>query len=115
MQLPKNINETAKKHFSDRFGKREYLIVHSASDFHPETRNPIYLVAAVLSGGPNERPVELILDEEARPLDLGHLRKRLFTRHIAPVPPEIIHAASVKVNPPVNNLRLGECDIFRET
>jgi len=115
MQLPKQINETAKRHFAERFGKREYLIVHSASDLHPQTKSPIYLITAVLSSEPNARPVELILDEEARPLDLGHLRRQLFIRHIPPVPAEIIHAASVKVNPPVNDLRLGECDTFRET
>ena len=115
MQLPKNVSDTAKKRFSEHFGKREHMVVRTASDFHPETKRPIYLIVAVPANGPNEKPSELILDEEARPLDLGTLRERLFVRHITAVPPEVIHAASVKVNPAVNNLRLGECDTFKET
>jgi hypothetical protein len=115
MQLPKNVHDAAKKRFAEHFGKREHVIVRTASDTHPETKRPVYLFAAVLAGSPNDKAVDLIFDEDSRLVELPHLKKRLFGHHIAPIPPEIIEAAKVKVHPSVNNLRLGECDTVSET
>jgi hypothetical protein len=114
MPIPKNVHDAAKKRFAEHFGKREHTIVRTASDTHPETKRPVYLFAAVLASAPNDRAVEFVFDEEARFIEAPHARKRLFVPHIPPVPPEIVAAAKVTVNPPVNNLRLGECDKFSE-
>ena len=114
MQPPKNVHDAAKKRFAEHFGKREHVIVRTASDTHPETKRPVYLFEAVLVSAPNGKAVELIFDEDSHLVELLHLRKRMFAPHIAPVPHGVIEAAKVKINPPVNNLRLGECDTFSE-
>jgi hypothetical protein len=115
MQAPKNVHEEAKKHFAAHYGKREHTTICTAIDKHPETGRTIYLFIARLKDQPNERANEAIFDEESRLVEPGHLRKNLFPPKVTAVRPEIIDAVKVKVNPPVNRLRLGECDKFSET
>jgi hypothetical protein len=115
MPLPANILDAARRHFTEHFGRPGHHFVHTATDRHPGTGRPIYLVAAVSATAPNERPVELILDEGAHHVELPNERRSLFVPDIVPVPPEIVEAAKVQIDPPVNNLRLGECDTVRET
>jgi len=114
MQLPNNVYDTVKKHLADHFGKRQHEIVRTAYDTHPETKRPVYLVAAVPTGAPNDRPVEFVFDEDSHRIEQPHLRKHLFAHRVSAVPAEIVEAVKVKVNPPVNNLRLGECSKFSE-
>ena len=114
MPLPKNVSDAAKKRLAEHFGKREHVVVRTASDSHPETKRPVHLIAAVPAGSPNDKAVEFIFDEDARLIEMPHWRKHLFAHHISTVPSETVEAAKVRVDPPVNNLRLGECDRFSE-
>jgi hypothetical protein len=115
MPVSENVAEAARRHFAQHFGKQGHLIVRTESDRHPKDGRPIHHFMAVRSGVANDRPVELILDDEAGPVQLANERKVLFTPHVDPVPPHVIEAVKVKVDPAVNNLRLGECDIVKET
>jgi hypothetical protein len=85
----------------------------TASDRHPADGRPIHLFVAARSDVANDT-VELILDDDAHPVQLANQRKALFAADVDPVPLEIIEAVKVTVNPAVNNLRLGECDTVKE-
>jgi hypothetical protein len=115
MSVPQNVADAARKYFAEHFGKQEHVIPRTASDKHPHDGRPIHLFAAVRSGVANDKAVELILDDEGCPVHLANERKVLFTSHVRPVPSDMIEAVKVKVDPAVNNLRLGECDTFKET
>jgi hypothetical protein len=69
---------------------------------------------AVRSGVANDNAVELILDDDAHPVQLGDQRKALFVSDVEPVPLDVIEAVKVTVDPAVNDLRLGECDTVKE-
>jgi hypothetical protein len=85
-----------------------------ARDTHPETRRSIYLFVARPTGQSREA-TELILDEEGRQVPLQHLRRHLFAPVTTVVPRAIVGAVTVTIDPPVNHLRLSECDIVNET
>jgi len=113
VEIPKSILEAAQKLLVERVG-RDFVIVQTATDTHPQTRSPIHLVAAVPAGKPNARPVEIILDEAGRSLELT-ARAASFLPVIATVPPDIFAPVRVTINPATNDLRLGECDKLTET
>jgi hypothetical protein len=115
MPVPHNVEKAAQEYFTEHFGEEEYVIARTASDRHPKDGRPIHLFIAVRSGVANNEGIELILDNEAHPVQLANERKALFTPDVEPVPTDVIEAVQVKVNPAVNNLRLGECDTVKET
>jgi len=115
MPVPQNVTAAAREHFAQHFGRQAHGIARTVSDRHPQDGRTIHLFMAVRSNVANDKPVELILDDEARPVQLGNERRGLFIPDIDPVPPHLIEAAQVKVHPAVNNLRLGECDTVKET
>ena len=110
----KNVIEAAKKYFANLFGKRVHTITHTASDTHPDRKQPIYLFVPT-TDQPNEKAEELILGEDGMSVKLGHLRKHVFLAASHTVSPGIMEAVKVKIDPSVNHLRLGECDKFSET
>jgi hypothetical protein len=114
MPVPGKVAEAAERHFAEHFGEAEYVIARTASDAHPEDSRPIHLFMAARSGAANGDHVELILDEEARRVELGSERKALFTPDISPIPAGITAGVKVTIDPDVNDLRLGECDTFEE-
>jgi hypothetical protein len=114
MPIPKKVTDAAQKHFAEHFGKDKYVVARTASDKHPKDQRPIHLFLAARSEVPNDNVVEVILDDEARHVQVGIERKLLFPVEIEEVRPELIAAAKVTVNPAVNNLRLGECDTVKE-
>jgi len=113
VELPNNVNQAASKLLTSRFGSSNFIVVHQATDTHPETKRTIYLIIAVAAGSFNE-PVELILDDKGQAMELA-ARPSLFLPAIPLVSPDIIEAVKVKVNPATNDLRLGECDKLAET
>jgi hypothetical protein len=115
MPVPQNVEKAAQEYFTEHFGEEEYVIARTASDGHPKDGRPIHLFMAVRSGVANDVAIELILDNKAQPVQLANERKVLFTPDVEPVPTDVIEAVQVKVNPAVNNLRLGECDTVKET
>jgi hypothetical protein len=115
MPAPHHVAEAARRHFAQHFGQQAHVIARTESDRHPKDGRSIHLFVAVRSDVANDRSIELILDDEARPVQLANERKVLFTGHVEPVPLHVIEAAKVQVQPAANNLRLGECDIFKET
>jgi hypothetical protein len=115
MPAPNNVTEAARKHFTEHYGREAYVVVRTASDRHPKDERPIYHFMAVRKERSNDQPHELILDENGQHVPIGNERRRMFAPDVEPVPPHIIDAVSVKVSPSVNNLRLGECDTFKET
>ena len=114
MSVPDKVTEAAKKHFAEHFGEEEHVVARTASDRHPADGRAIHLFMAVRSGVANDNAVELILDDDAHPVQLERRRHALFVPDVEPVPLEVTEAVTVKVNPAVNNLRLGECDTVRE-
>jgi hypothetical protein len=114
MPAPRKVTEAAEKHFAERFGDDEYVIARTASDRHPKDKRPIHLFLAFRSGGANEDAVELILDDDAEHVELASERRALFPADISPVSPDVVKGVKVRVNPEVNDLRLGECDTFKE-
>lgn len=115
MPVPQNAVDAARKYFEQHFRKQAHRIVRTESDKHPKEGHPIHLFIAVGSEGSNAAPVELVLDDEGRVIELANERKSLFIPHVDPVPPHIADAVKVTVEPAVNNLRLGECDTASET
>jgi hypothetical protein len=115
MPVSQNVEKAAQEYFTEHFGEQEYVITRTASDRHPKDGRPIHLFMAVRSGVANDKAIELILDNEAQPVQLANERKVLFTPDVEPVPTDVIETVQVKVNPEVNNLRLGECDTVKET
>ena len=114
MSVPDKVSQAAKKHFAEHFGEEEHVVARTASDRHPADGRAIHLFLAVRSGVANDNAVELILDDDAHPVHLERRRHALFVPDVAPVAPEVTEAVTVKVNPAVNNLRLGECDTVKE-
>ncbi len=114
MSVPDKVSEAASRHFAEHFGEEEHVVVRTASDRHPADGRAIHLFQAVRSGVANDNTVELILDDEGHPVQLERRPPALFVPDIEPVEPEITAAVTVKVNPAVNNLRLGECDTVTE-
>jgi hypothetical protein len=114
MSVPDKVTEAARKHFAEHFGEEEYVVATTASDRHPTDGRTIHLFMAVRSGVANDNAVELILDDDAHPVQLGDQRKALFVSDVEPVPLEVIEAVKVTVDPAVNDLRLGECDTVKE-
>ena len=114
MSVPDKVTEAARKHFAEHFGEEEHVVARTASDRHPADGRTIHLFLAVRSGVANDNAVELILDDNAHPVQLEQRRHTLFVPDVEPVPPHITEAVTVKVNPAVNNLRLGECDTVKE-
>jgi hypothetical protein len=114
MPAPRKVTEAAEKHFAERFGDDEYVIARTASDRHPKDKRPIHLFLAFRSGGANEDAVELILDDDAEHVELASERRALFPADISPVSPDVVKGVKVRINPEVNDLRLGECDTFKE-
>lgn len=114
MSVPDKVSEAAKKHFAEHFGEEEHVVARTASDRHPADGRAIHLFLAVRSGVANDNAVELILDDDAHPVQLERRRHALFVPDVEPVPLEVTEAVTVKVNPAVNNLRLGECDTVKE-
>src|SRR6516225_907150 len=108
-------NEAARQHFRRLFGRREHRIIRTDSDRHPTEGHPIHCFLAAALEEPNAPPVEVILDDAGKAVEIGIERRSLFRPHIEPVPPHITSAKAVTVDPAVNNLRLGECDTLRET
>jgi len=116
MPLPASILDAATKYFTEHFGEAEHRVVHTATDRHPATGQPIYLVTAASSVAPNTGAVELILDEGSDQVELlPNVRRSLFVPDVTPVPREIVDAVRARIDPPTNNLKLGECDTVRET
>ncbi len=115
MSASQNAVDAARKYFEQHFGKQAHSIVRTESDRHPKEGHPIHLFIAVRSEGGNAAPVELILDDEGRTVELPNERKSLFIPHVDSVPPHITDAVTVTIQPDVNNLRLSECDTFSET
>ena len=114
MPAPKKVTEAADRHFAEHFGGDEYVIARTATDAHPEHKRPIHLFVAGRPSAANEEAAELILDDDGERVELAGERKGLFLPHVDPVPPHITGDVKVRVNPDVNDLRLGECDTFRE-
>jgi hypothetical protein len=108
-------NEAAQRHFRHHFGHREHRIISTETDRHPADGRPIHCFLAVTLEEPNAPPVGVILDDAGNVIELGVERRRLFRSHIEPVPHHVTSAKAVTVDPPANNLRLGECDTLRET
>lgn len=111
MELPKNIADVARRLFAERFGLRDLTLVHLVTDKHPETGRPIYHVSAVPAGKFNEKAVSLSLDEAGKLVEGAPLLLFPFV----PADPAAVEPVKVKIDPPVNDLRLGECDEFTET
>jgi hypothetical protein len=114
MPVPKDVTEAAQKHFAEHFGKEKYVIARTASDGHPKDGRPIHLFMAARPEVANDKVVEVVLDDEGRRVQVGSERKLLFPGDVDEVSPDVIKAAKVKVDPAVNNLRLGECDTVKE-
>jgi hypothetical protein len=114
MPVPHKVTEAAQKHFTEQFGEEEHVVARTASDMHPADGRPIHLFVAVRSGVANDNTVELILDDDARPVQLANQREALFRPDVDPVPLDVIEAVKVRVDPAVNDLRLGECDTVKE-
>jgi len=114
VELPKNINEAARKLLSERFGSNDFVVVRTATDTHPETKGAMHLIAAVPAKALNEKPVELILDDKGRHVDLPATASH-FLPIITPVSAAVIESIKAKIDPPANDLKLGECDKFTET
>jgi len=114
MPAPGHVTEAAHRHLSERFGKREHKVVRAESASHPSSGRPLYLFVAVEVDVPNGDRVELIFDDQGELVELGKERTILFAPEIDPVPGHITDAVTVKVNPAVNDLRLGECDSLTE-
>ena len=116
MPLPASILDAATRYFTEHFEEAEHRVVRTATDRHPASGQPIYLVAAVSGVAPNKGAVELILDAESNHIELlPNQRRSLFVPDVTPVPREIVDAVQVRIDPPTNNLELGECDTVRET
>lgn len=65
-------------------------------------------------GKPNTPAVEVVLDESTRPVDTRGVRASLLFPYI-PSPLPAPADTGIKIDPPRNDLRLGECDKFTET
>ena len=115
MEIPNHLSETARKYFAERFGKRPHEIVRTDSHKDPQSERLFYLFVARRSDAPNEPHIELVLNSQGHPVNPGASRKHLFIPAFQPLPPHLTAAASVTISPPVNNLRLGECDKVAET
>ncbi len=114
MPVPDHVSKAAHKHFAERFGEREYVVVRTDSAEHPSAARQLHLLVAVEIDVPNGDRVELILDDKGEPVELVRGGTVLFAPAIDPVPAHITDAVTVKVNPAVNDLRLGECDTITE-
>src|SRR5260370_35655510 len=100
MPLPANILDAARRHFTEHFGRPGHHFVHTATDRHPGTRRPIYLVAAASATPPNARPVELILDEGAPNRALPNDPRPSVRTRSTSVPPDSGAAAQTQCRSP---------------
>lgn len=114
MPAPKKATDAAGRHFADHFGDDEYTIARTVSGTHPKDGRPIHLFLAVRSGAANDPAVELILDDDGEHVELAGARETLLAADVSPVPAGVVKDVKVTINPEVNDLRLGECDTFRE-
>lgn len=107
--------EAARRHFAQLYGRERHRIVRTESDKHPKGDQPIHRFIAVHANQGNTPPDEVILDDDGNIVQLGNERERVFHAHVEAVPHHLVSASKVTVTPAVNNLRLGECDVVRET
>ncbi len=114
MPAPKTATDAASRHFAEHFGDDEHTIVRTVSGTHPKDGRPIHLFLAVRAGAANEPAAELILDDDGERVQAASQREALLAADISPVPAGVVKDVKVTVNPEVNDLRLGECDTFRE-
>ena len=114
MPAPKKATDAAGRHFAGHFGDDEYTIGRTVSGTHPKDGRPIHLFLAARPGAANEPPAELILDDDGEHVELAGAREALLAADVSPVPADMVKDVKVTVNPEVNDLRLGECDTFRE-
>jgi hypothetical protein len=115
MPATSKANEAAQQLFRRHFGRREHRIVRSETDRHPVDGRQIHCFFAVSLEEPNGPAVEAIFDDTGNVVEIGIERRALFQPRIMPVPPHVVSAKAVTIDPAVNNLRLGECDTLRET
>jgi hypothetical protein len=115
MPAPQNVLEAARRHFAQHFGKDEHKIVTTESDSHPKEGYPIHLFMAVRLDRGNAPPVEVVLDERGQVVDVTNARRELFITRVEPVSHHVVDAKKVTIQPAVNDLRLGECDVVHET
>ena len=114
MPAPKKATDAASRHFAEHFGDDEYTIARTASGAHPKDGRRIHLFLAVRSGAANDPAVELVLDDDGEHVQLAGAREALLAADVSPVPAGVVKDVKVTINPEVNDLRLGECDTFRE-
>jgi hypothetical protein len=107
--------EAARQYFHRHFGRREHRIIRTDTDRHPLDGRSVHRFLAIALEDPNGPPVEVILDDTGNAVEISVERRRMFRPHIEPVPAHITSAKAVTIDPPVNNLRLGECDTLHET
>ena len=115
MPATSEATEAAQRYFQRLFGRRQHRIIRSETDRHPTDDRRIHCFLAVVLEEANAPPVEVILDDAGNVVEIGIERRAVFRPHIELVPLHITSAKAVTVDPPVNNLRLGECDTLRET
>ena len=113
MSIPQKVSAAAHKHFSEHFEEEEHVVARTASAAHPTDGRPLHLFVAVRVAVANDEPVELILDEDGGRVHLAEAHT-VFAPEVEPVKPHVADAVKVRIDPPVNELRLGECDTFKE-
>jgi hypothetical protein len=115
MPATEKATEAAQKHFAQLYGKQRHRIVRTESDKHPNGNQSIHRFLAVRSNQGNTPAEEVIIDDDGNIVQMGSERARVFLADVKAVPHGLVSASKVTVNPAVNNLRLGECDVFHET
>jgi hypothetical protein len=115
MAVPKNVNEAAGRHLAEHFGDQQHVVTRIASDRHPKDGRAIHLFVAVRPGVANDEAVEIVLDDQGHLVHVPGGRHGLFASNIEPASPGLVDAARVTIQPAVNDLRLAECDIVKET
>ena len=113
------LKQTALKSIADKAKLKNPVLVHAAEDVVPSTGKKIFLFAATEKGKPNDPAATVVLDESGAPVDAAKLgaseARSFFSPATLGVLLETLEPRRVKIDPPKNDLKLGECDRFTET
>lgn len=119
MDIPRSITQAAQKILAERLGTRTACITTTRSAKIAETGQTVFLFGGIAVGQYNDKPAQLILDSEARPIEAASLpldtAMELLFPFVPAVPTKVADPLKVTIDPPRNDLRLGECDSFTET
>lgn len=113
------LKRVAMKAISEKAGIEQPALRHTAEDIVPSTGKRVFLFAATAADRVNDPGVSVVLDESGALVDRAELSaaegRPFFKPSFSAIPADALEPRKIRLDPPKNDLRLGECDRFAET